>query len=240
MRRVLANALLTAGLLAPLFLYAQPRGGPRASFAASRGSFRGFVTPPRMRPMARQSQRAAYSAPFRITFPPVTGTSLINPGQASCIPKPSYSNSFYCRQYFPYGAYYNAEPVYPSWMPSMGYDTDQAPAPAPAPEQEPDAQLSDQVGNLAAQVEMMREEQAQRYYPGPATPAAPEEEEPPVTVLVYRDGREVEVHNYAIIGKTVWVFSDQTARQVPLADLDLPSTERVNAARGVDFDSHNP
>ena len=38
MRRVLANAVVTAGLLVPLCLYAQPRGAPH-SFAGARGFY---------------------------------------------------------------------------------------------------------------------------------------------------------------------------------------------------------
>ena len=66
------------------------------------------------------------------------------------------------------------------------------------------------------------------------------EEKPPATLLVYRDGHQVEVQDYAILGKTLWVFSDQRMQQVPLADLDLAATERVNGARGVDFGAPGP
>jgi hypothetical protein len=114
----------------------------------------------------------------------------------------------------------------------MGYDTDQAAPPNAEPEQDP--QLADQVGNLANEVEMMREDQAQRDYRG-AAPSMGAEEKPPATVLVYRDGHQVEVQNYAIVGKTLWVISDQMTRRVPLADLDLAATQRVNGDRGVDF-----
>jgi len=45
----------------------------------------------------------------------------------------------------------------------------------------------------------------------------------------------VEVENYAIQGKTLWVFSSQATRQVPLADLDIAATQRANDERGVEF-----
>jgi hypothetical protein len=148
---------------------------------------------------------------------------------------PSFSGSFYCRQYYPGGAYLGVQPVYPSWFPSTGYETEQDAGPAPEPE--PDSQLAAQVGNLATEVEMMRQDQALRDsrggpYPEPSTGA---DEKPPATLLVYRDGHKVEVQDYAILGKTLWVFSEQRTRQVPLADLDLAATERVNGDRGVDF-----
>jgi hypothetical protein len=50
----------------------------------------------------------------------------------------------------------------------------------------------------------------------------------------------MEVQNYAIMGETLWVFSDQRTRRVPLADLDLAATKRVNGDRGVDFVAPSP
>jgi len=84
---------------------------------------------------------------------------------------------------------------------------------------------------------MMREDQALRDSRGapPAEPLAAAEEKPPATLLVYRDGHQMEVQDYAILGKTLWVFSAQITRQVPLTDLDLAATERVNGDRGVNF-----
>jgi hypothetical protein len=53
--------------------------------------------------------------------------------------------------------------------------------------------------------------------------------------LIYRDGHKTEIENYAILGKTLWIFTDQRTRQVPLADLDLAATQRANDDRGVEF-----
>jgi hypothetical protein len=66
-----------------------------------------------------------------------------------------------------------------------------------------------------------------------ATP--PVEEAPVKTLLIYRDGRRVEVQNYAILGPTLWVFAGQVSRRVPLADLDLAATKQSNEERGIDF-----
>jgi hypothetical protein len=55
------------------------------------------------------------------------------------------------------------------------------------------------------------------------------------TVLVFRDGRSEEIQNYAIVGKTVWVFTEQRARKIPVADLNVPATTKANEARGIDF-----
>jgi hypothetical protein len=169
----------------------------------------------------------------------VTGTSLINPGEASCLLNPSYAGSFYCRQYFSGRPGYGFEPVYPYWFPATGYETEQPAPTAAEPEADP---LAAQVGNLATEVEMLREDQALRDSRGApsAEPSMGAEEKPPTTVLVYRDGHQVEVRDYAILGKTLWVFSNQMTRRVPLADLDLAATQRVNGDRGVDFVTPDP
>lgn len=55
------------------------------------------------------------------------------------------------------------------------------------------------------------------------------------TQLVFRDKHIEEAQNYAIVGQTFWIFSEQRARKIPLADLDIPATKKVNDDRGVEF-----
>jgi hypothetical protein len=57
----------------------------------------------------------------------------------------------------------------------------------------------------------------------------------PSTVLVFKDGHQADVSNYAIVGDTLFDFSSGGARKILLADLDLAATQTVNDARGVDF-----
>ncbi len=59
--------------------------------------------------------------------------------------------------------------------------------------------------------------------------------EQPHTVLVFKDGHELEVANYAIVGSTLYDLSDNRARKVALAELDLSATVKHNDDRGVDF-----
>jgi hypothetical protein len=74
-----------------------------------------------------------------------------------------------------------------------------------------------------------------RMRPHPAAPPAAVQEKPAATILVYRDGHQGEVQNYAILRQTLWVFAGETTRRVSLADLDLQATKRLNDERGVDF-----
>jgi hypothetical protein len=58
----------------------------------------------------------------------------------------------------------------------------------------------------------------------------------PATALVFRDQHVEEVRNYAIAGGTLWVLNDhQAGKKIPLAQLDLAATAKMNDDRGVDF-----
>jgi hypothetical protein len=105
---------------------------------------------------------------------------------------------------------------------------------------EPENQLADQVAGLANEVEMLRQEQAGRPAPRAALPAAEVAENPPATILVYRDGHRSEIQNYAVLGQTLYVFSGQSTQRVAMGDLDLAATQRSNEERGIDFVAPNP
>jgi hypothetical protein len=64
--------------------------------------------------------------------------------------------------------------------------------------------------------------------------AEPVKAQPP-TVLVYKDGHQSQVVNYAIVGETLYDLSDGRTKRVALAELDLSATEKQNDVRGVDF-----
>ena len=80
-----------------------------------------------------------------------------------------------------------------------------------------------------------------------AKPAPGETEEPaparagdpvtaqPSTVLVFKDGHQSDVLNYAIVGDTLFDLGAGRTRKILLADLDLPATHKANDERGVDF-----
>ena len=55
------------------------------------------------------------------------------------------------------------------------------------------------------------------------------------TVLIFRDRHQEEVHNYAIVGQTLWNFAPQHTEKIPLADLDVVATVKANDDRGLTF-----
>jgi len=82
-------------------------------------------------------------------------------------------------------------------------------------------------------------------YPGPAhaqdasadqprSDPAPDPPQPPTT-LVFKDGRQLEVSNYAIVSQTLYDLTPGHPRKIALADLDLPATQKQNDDRGVVF-----
>ncbi len=91
-------------------------------------------------------------------------------------------------------------------------------------QQEQINQLNDEVARLRAE---QQSSAATRPPPKPQIQAA--------TVLVFRDRHSEEIENYAIVGKTLWVFSEQRARKIPIAELNVPATTKANEDRGIDF-----
>jgi hypothetical protein len=67
-----------------------------------------------------------------------------------------------------------------------------------------------------------------------AAPDAPASDQPQ-TILVFKDGHQVEVANYAIVGNTLYDLSSGHRQKIALADLDLTATAKQNDDRGIDF-----
>jgi hypothetical protein len=57
----------------------------------------------------------------------------------------------------------------------------------------------------------------------------------PQTVLVFKDGHQLEVANYAIVGSTLYDLTGGRRQKIALADLDLTATSKQNDDRGIDF-----
>jgi hypothetical protein len=72
-----------------------------------------------------------------------------------------------------------------------------------------------------------------------AKPTPSEPEEPvtaqPSTVLIFKDGHQSDVINYAIVGDTLFDFGAGRTHKILLADLDLAATRKANDDHGVDF-----
>jgi len=145
-----------------------------------------------------------------------------------------YSRGFYGRRgYYPYVGYY---PYY-GWYTDPLYDADDQDSHAAeySPEQAPysdDSGTQRDLAQLNGKVDRLQQSVAAQ--------SRPKLDPEPATALVFRDQHVEEVHNYAISGGVVWVLNDQSAKKIPLAQLDIDATVKMNGDRGVDFQVPGP
>jgi hypothetical protein len=148
--------------------------------------------------------------------------------------RPSFnSNRRYRRGYYPWGGVYA--------VPSYGYDDSYDSPNESAGDQYNggptifDRRGSGSVARPPASYDTSARGQAQpTSEPTPESDAAPAADQPQ-TVLVFKDGHQLEVENYAIVGSTLYDLTEGRSHKIALADLDLTATSKQNDARGIDF-----
>jgi hypothetical protein len=62
---------------------------------------------------------------------------------------------------------------------------------------------------------------------------APAEDKSPATVFIFKDGRQLETRNYAIMGQTLFDFSGKTLKKIQIEEIDAAATTKANDDRGV-------
>src|SRR6266478_721408 len=149
----------------------------------------------------------------------------------------AFFDPFFCRQFLFRNRFFFSQPVflpYPVYT-SLPYYQVAEQTPATTSEQETD--LARQVVQLRDKIERQRDEERSREEARQAAPQArpSAEEKTATTILVFRDGRRSEIQNYAIVGQTLWVLTEQRARKMSIPDLDVEATRKLNADRGVEF-----
>ncbi|HXY51725.1 MAG TPA: hypothetical protein VEI01_19920 [Terriglobales bacterium] len=132
-----------------------------------------------------------------------------------------------------YGGYYGG--YYPIFWDNSSYDD--------SSQRDFQQQVMRQIDDLGQEVQRLREERemAALQPPAPQTPPAPQPHADASTrtdlptILVYPDKHIEEVKNYAIVGETLWIFGDHI-KKIPLMDIDLAATSKLNDERGVYFE----
>jgi len=233
MYQALATAVLLAATVFPVRLEGQMRAIQRPS------------TPPRISAGSPFHSAQPHSNGFGMTSP---GGLVRRPGFVGSIGfrrhqrfhifsgNACFSDPFFCRQFFFRNRFF-AQPVffpYPIYM-SLPYYQVPEQTPATASEQETD--LAREVGRLRDEIERLRaEERSREEARQPASQPRPSaEEKTATTILVFLDGRRSEIQNYAIVGQTLWMLTEQRARKMLMSDLDVEATRKLNADRGVEF-----
>lgn len=142
------------------------------------------------------------------------------------------------RSFYPYGVYYPLYGFYGDPYYYSDYDNrdengdDYADADtgrSSAPYRD-DSGLQRDVQTLSGKIDRLQADVEARNRP---------RQQEPATALVFRDQHVMEVRNYAISGGTLWVLGEQQAKKIPLAQLDLAATAKMNDDRGVDFQVPN-
>jgi hypothetical protein len=95
-------------------------------------------------------------------------------------------------------------------------------------------ELLHEVNRLRREVRRLHEERRPSRQSLQTPPEPPQSTEQPSLslMLVFHDGRQIEVQGYAIVGQTLWAFTENRSTTIPIADLDLEATQRLNADRG--------
>jgi len=245
MRRLLFTAALVV-LLLPVASWAQRSGmhggsfGGHGGFASSgHGGFgsRGAVRASAPGHFAAPHTSARFQSTFRPPFHPPTADHREH---FRSYPRfRTYGTYGYPYGYgypYAYGGYY--DPFYWNWYnSSSSYDSSRDDYAA--------QQAARQIDDLSQQVEDLREEReysqsSPASVPRPPVRAEAKAENDMTTVLVFLDKRIQEVKNYAIANEMVVVLDDHKTKKIPLADVDLAATMKLNDERGVDFEVPSP
>jgi hypothetical protein len=147
----------------------------------------------------------------------------------------SYGRGAYGRRgyypyfYYPYLGYYGWDAD--SYDDNNNRDAYADSSPPPPPYRD-DSGVERDVQALSGKIDRLQADVEARNRPKP--------ESEPETALVFRDKHVEEVRNYAISGGTLWVLNAQAAKKIPLSQLDLDATVKMNDDRGIDFQVPGP
>lgn len=140
-----------------------------------------------------------------------------------------------------YGGTYYVPYAYPMYVMDPTVN-DSGPYDAAAPDNAANT-LQQEINSLKTTINDYRDElrstknESKAEYHEPTAPAQPQEPvaDQPKTVLVFKDGHQSTVMNYAIVGSTLYDLSEGHTKKVALAELDLPATVKQNDDHGVEF-----
>lgn len=151
-------------------------------------------------------------------------------------PGRSYYRSRYYPRYYGYGYGYGY-PLFWGWYDDNYYYPTYDQAYDDAPQDYTQNNQADQqqaeIDRLNDEVARLREQRRNQVNPSPTPTRVWTDAEK--TQLVFRDKHTEEIRNYAIVGQTLWIFTEDRAKKIMLAELDLPATKKANDDRGVDF-----
>ena len=236
MRTLLQSALLliaTSIASAQVSAFAQTSGSPFRGTPASVTSIGFMHNPPTAASIT--SIRPSWSS-FNLRPGGTFGTIHLGKGR--------HGNNRFGPNLFPSYSYPYYAPIYPSYYPVVTpQDEIEAEAarelrkvPAADRDDEVDLdRLADRIASKLKNSDRDRDTEVRELAPETAPQAMQTEvsiEQSPATLLIFRDGRQEEVRNFAIMGDSLYVLSDKRQR-IALADLDVEKTIQANDERGI-------
>lgn len=141
-------------------------------------------------------------------------------------------NGGYYPVYVPYTIPVVVEPEEP--QPSMEAVTSDSTEPGDA-EEPPAYTVFERRPTSAENLSAAPIDESRVYHPHMTQPAETEPSKEPPIVIVYKDGHQRDVQNYAIVGQYLYDISGFTSQKIALADLDLKATSKANEERGSEF-----
>jgi len=162
-------------------------------------------------------------------FPPVSW-----PFPGRWVPGRGYIYGHGYRNNYGYSTGYIAPYYIPAYDTSYGYDTGGGGGPYMYSGPPAEQTLHIVVDLPTTKRGIAQDEDEEDPAPAKRDNAMPDAKAVDATVLVFRDGHQQEVSNYAIMGQTVYVFDNHT-QKIALTDLDVEATVKLNDDRGVDF-----
>jgi hypothetical protein len=239
-RILLVTALAGAVALIPLAAQAQHGGGGHAGVAASHAgsSFARGTGSVGMRGAAVRSN--AFIPGQRAFFP--NSRFVFNNRFRfrnrfffnSCFDRFGSFGGFGCSGAFLSGGYPYYDPLLYDYY---GYGQQQQQQPVVVENNDNnDRELAFEMQAMRDEMQAMREEEHVREEARnnpPPRPAAQQDDGN--ATLVFRDGHQLSVRNYAVTDHTIWVLGPDKARKVLVSELDIPATEQINAKNGVEF-----
>jgi hypothetical protein len=237
---VAAFALMAAGLLLQPAAQGQIRGVPASVTSTNFGGHFHYGVPASVTSFGHPGFSAPRGQFFR---PPTCCFNPLFPGNAR---RPGTVRHHRYSYGYGYGAYGE---VYPVVVPAyeVPYDdeeyVDEAPEPPPVDNSAEDEYRGGPTifdrrgpGTPVRPADENEYDQSMQAASQPAAQPAPQPvENQPQTVLVFKDGHQLEVQNYAIVGSDLYDLTPGRRHKIALNDLDLAATAKQNNDRGVDF-----
>lgn len=240
---VVGSALLLAGGMN--LLLAQHGGAGHSSGGHASASNSGFSSGMHSHPVGTGTIYPTHPAPIGLQ-PGFTGYPGINLGAI----KGGYGRAGYgVGRGFRGGFYYLPPYLYGYGDSDYGYGYDNSPYAYDQPPQDYSDQAAGVPSNLAPDAQGLQNQEWQNergapygppipwrapYNAPPAVTEADTTPAPPVT-LVLRDGKQVQLKSYAVMGQNIWDFSSQPAKRIALSNVDLNASRSATEASGGEF-----